>query len=137
MNTIKNIFICLCSALPSLGLLNEPDFESFGTALTVQTIPPPNVPRSFPTQSRYKRLEERVESFVGVSWSSSIQPETLAKAGFYYVGPGDRVKCGFCGGKLKEWRSKFSPVETHIRYCSDKGCIALLLPRLPKLPDTL
>uniref|UniRef100_A0A8C5Z9S3 RING-type E3 ubiquitin transferase n=1 Tax=Marmota marmota marmota TaxID=9994 RepID=A0A8C5Z9S3_MARMA len=33
-----------------------------------------------------------------------LSPLELARAGFYYVGPGDRVACFACGGKLKHRR---------------------------------
>lgn len=32
-----------------------------------------------------------------------VRPEDLARAGMFYIGPGDRVQCAFCKGKLEDW----------------------------------
>ena len=71
-----------------------------------------------PPPPKYKQLEERTKTFLGVGWSQelSAQPAKLAKAGFYYVGPADRVKCGYCGGKLKKWLPEDSPIEEHVKH---------------------
>ena len=66
----------------------------------------------------YLELEERKNSFLYINWPSHLtaQPHNLAKAGFYYIGPGDRVKCGFCGGKLKQWLREDNPIEEHVKH---------------------
>lgn len=46
-----------------------------------------------------RREQDRVDSFH--SWTLSIiTPAELAKAGFYYLGQGDRVACFSCGGQV-------------------------------------
>uniref|UniRef100_A0A8C0A828 Baculoviral IAP repeat containing 2 n=1 Tax=Bos mutus grunniens TaxID=30521 RepID=A0A8C0A828_BOSMU len=35
-----------------------------------------------------------------------LSPSELARAGFYYIGPGDRVACFACGGTLNNWEPK-------------------------------
>lgn len=71
-----------------------------------------------PPPPKFKNVEERLKSFRNVYWPSDInaQPENLTKAGFYFVGPNDRVKCGFCGGILKKWRIDDSPMEEHCKH---------------------
>lgn len=69
----------------------------------------------------YKDQSKRLESFQAVSWQQHLAatPDKLAKAGFYYIGPSDRVKCGYCGGKLKNWQPTDSAVEEHVKHFPD------------------
>ena len=71
-----------------------------------------------PPPPKFKNVEERLKSFRNVYWPSDInaQPENLTKAGFYFVGPNDRVKCGFCGGILKKWRIDDTPIDEHCKH---------------------
>uniref|UniRef100_A0A2K6EMY6 Baculoviral IAP repeat containing 3 n=1 Tax=Propithecus coquereli TaxID=379532 RepID=A0A2K6EMY6_PROCO len=45
-----------------------------------------------------------------------LSPTDLAKAGFYYIGPGDRVACFACGGKLSNWEPKDDAMSEHLRH---------------------
>lgn len=45
-----------------------------------------------------------------------LSPADLAKAGFYYIGPGDRVACFACGGKLSNWEPKDDAMSEHLRH---------------------
>ncbi|XP_058519962.1 baculoviral IAP repeat-containing protein 3 [Ochotona princeps] len=45
-----------------------------------------------------------------------LSPVDLAKAGFYYIGPGDRVACFACGGKLSNWEPKDDAMAEHLRH---------------------
>ncbi|KAL0630046.1 Baculoviral IAP repeat-containing protein 3 [Plecturocebus cupreus] len=45
-----------------------------------------------------------------------LSPTDLAKAGFYYLGPGDRVACFACGGKLSNWEPKDDAMSEHLRH---------------------
>ncbi len=63
----------------------------------------------------FKMHHVRLESFRG--WPSDNQmPEVLAKAGFYYFGIKDMVKCFFCNGGLKDWKASDNPYEDHVRW---------------------
>ena len=66
-------------------------------------------------EPRFKNLEERFKSFHGVPWKRNIaaQPEALAKAGLYYVGPGDKVRCAYCWYKFKHWTVDKQALDTH------------------------
>ncbi|XP_043851379.1 baculoviral IAP repeat-containing protein 2-like [Dromiciops gliroides] len=45
-----------------------------------------------------------------------MSPSDLAKAGFYYIGPGDTVACFACGGKLSNWEPKDDAMSEHRRH---------------------
>ncbi|XP_053308718.1 baculoviral IAP repeat-containing protein 7 [Spea bombifrons] len=40
----------------------------------------------------------------------------LARAGFYYLGPGDRVQCFCCGGVLRSWEPEDRPHAEHRKF---------------------
>jgi hypothetical protein len=60
--------------------------------------------------------ENRLATFSN-NWSAEIpvKPLALAQAGFYYIGPQDRVICAFCRGKVYNWVPGDSPVGEHTR----------------------
>ncbi|XP_049745417.1 baculoviral IAP repeat-containing protein 2 isoform X1 [Elephas maximus indicus] len=59
-----------------------------------------------------------------------LSPSDLARAGFYYVGPGDRVACFACGGKLSNWEPKDDAMSEHRRHFPN-------CPFLENSPETL
>jgi hypothetical protein len=61
--------------------------------------------------------ENRLATFSHENWSAEIpvKPLALAQAGFYYIGPQDRVICAFCRGKVYNWVPGDSPVGEHTR----------------------
>uniref|UniRef100_A0A8C5DC72 Baculoviral IAP repeat-containing protein 2-like n=1 Tax=Gouania willdenowi TaxID=441366 RepID=A0A8C5DC72_GOUWI len=62
-----------------------------------------------------RREQDRLESFH--TWTLSIiTPTELAKAGFYYLGQGDRVACFSCGGQLNNWEPGDRAVSEHQRH---------------------
>lgn len=60
---------------------------------------------------------DRLATFVG-HWSedSFVKPEALAKAGFYYIGPFDRVRCFECKGAVYNWVQGDDAVGEHLRF---------------------
>lgn len=64
----------------------------------------------------YTLYQTRVESFKEWPATLSQQPADLAKAGFYYFGIKDMVKCFFCNGGLKNWDHNDDPYEDHVRW---------------------
>ena len=74
-----------------------------------------------PAPQEYRSAEVRRQSFLGIDWPCHLDatPDKLTKAGFYYNGPPDRVKCAYCGGKLKNWQPRDSAIEEHINYFPD------------------
>ncbi|XP_049898871.1 E3 ubiquitin-protein ligase XIAP [Epinephelus moara] len=74
------------------------------------------------TRGSMGSLDERLGSFAGVQ--HPIDPERLARAGFYSEGTGDRVVCFRCGGGLKGWQPDEDPWEEHAKHYP--GCSFLL-----------
>ncbi|XP_071990298.1 baculoviral IAP repeat-containing protein 2 [Engystomops pustulosus] len=59
--------------------------------------------------------EARLGTFT--NWTLSfLTPSELAKAGFYYVGPGDKVACFACDGKLNNWEPNDRAMSEHRRH---------------------
>ncbi|KAM9357281.1 E3 ubiquitin-protein ligase XIAP [Symphorus nematophorus] len=78
-------------------------------------------------------FEERLGSFAGVQ--HPIDPERLARAGFYSTGTGDRVLCFRCGGGLKGWQPEEDPWEEHARHYP--GCSFLLAEKGPEFVNSI
>nr|A9ULZ2.2 RecName: Full=Baculoviral IAP repeat-containing protein 7-B; AltName: Full=E3 ubiquitin-protein ligase EIAP-B; AltName: Full=Embryonic/Egg IAP-B; Short=EIAP/XLX-B; AltName: Full=RING-type E3 ubiquitin transferase EIAP-B [Xenopus laevis] len=60
---------------------------------------------------------ERQRSFR--AWPRScpqLSPVELARSGFYYLGPGDRVQCFSCGGVLRSWEPGDRPDTEHRKF---------------------
>jgi len=58
-----------------------------------------------------RREQERLDSFH--TWTLSVvTPGELAKAGFYFLGQGDRVACFSCGGQVQ-----------YSVFCGDSGTL--------------
>lgn len=64
----------------------------------------------------YAQYQARLDSFK--EWPASLcqQPTDLAKAGFYYFGIKDMVKCFFCNGGLKNWDHDDDAIQDHVRW---------------------
>ena len=62
-----------------------------------------------------QREAVRLQSFVGY-WDNNqaaVTAQACAAAGFYYIGPGDRVRCAFCINVLKLWDKGDIPLDEH------------------------
>ena len=64
----------------------------------------------------FSTYEARLESFGDWSPNHAQKPSDLAKAGFYYYGIKDMVKCFFCNGGLKNWEKDDDPYQDHVRW---------------------
>jgi hypothetical protein len=64
----------------------------------------------------YAQYQARLDSFRDWPATLSQQPSELAKAGFYYFGIKDMVKCFFCNGGLKNWDYNDDPFTDHVRW---------------------
>ena len=63
-----------------------------------------------------KLESKRLESFTNWPTIAYVRPENLSKAGLYYLGIADRVKCAFCNGILRNWVPGDDPMEVHLKY---------------------
>jgi hypothetical protein len=64
----------------------------------------------------FNDYESRLKSFREWPPSSPKQPSDLAKAGFYYYGIKDMVKCFYCNGGLQNWNFNDDPCADHVRW---------------------
>jgi len=68
---------------------------------------------------KYKRFEDRLASFddyIANFPHARSSPLILAKAGFYYHGPADAVRCYCCDGGLKKFTANDDPFKEHEHY---------------------
>lgn len=76
----------------------------------------------------YQAEAERLRSFEFWHWPVKfISPIDLAKAGFYFKGYGDSVRCAFCGIVLCRWERGDVPLAEHAKH--NPKCIFLLDPK--------
>ncbi|XP_028316309.1 E3 ubiquitin-protein ligase XIAP [Gouania willdenowi] len=61
----------------------------------------------------FSRLSDRLYSFNGSRLAQEVPPAKLARAGFYYTGDADRVRCFSCRTIVENWCAGDSPVERH------------------------
>lgn len=64
----------------------------------------------------YLFYENRLQTFL--NWPRQISPDkfALAKAGLFYTGEGDIVKCFACGVRLHQWLAKDTALEEHRKW---------------------
>lgn len=69
----------------------------------------------------------RIETFKRNNWPHKfIDKSTLAKNGFFYVGPFDRVQCVFCKLILLDWKENDTPEVEHNKF---SPCCPIFLDR--------
>lgn len=69
-----------------------------------------------PVHLQYVSENARLLSFKDWPRSMRQKPEDLAEAGFFYTGQGDKTKCFYCDGGLKDWENDDVPWEQHARW---------------------
>lgn len=57
--------------------------------------------------------QNRAETFTANWPHAYISPHILAKIGFYYIGPHDKVKCYFCKTEICSWEMGENEIKTH------------------------
>uniref|UniRef100_A0A3B4A3B5 RING-type E3 ubiquitin transferase n=1 Tax=Periophthalmus magnuspinnatus TaxID=409849 RepID=A0A3B4A3B5_9GOBI len=70
-------------------------------------------------QAVYPEMDEedtRLTTFHNWPTEASVQPDVLARAGFFYTGHGDNVKCFFCDGGLRNWEPGDDPWQEHAKW---------------------
>ncbi|KAJ8016076.1 hypothetical protein DPEC_G00003400 [Dallia pectoralis] len=60
--------------------------------------------------------ESRLTTFHNWPTGAAVQPDVLARAGFFYTGYGDNVKCFFCDGGLRNWEPGDDPWQEHAKW---------------------
>ncbi|CAL1538191.1 unnamed protein product [Lymnaea stagnalis] len=92
---------------PRFGIETKPDARDF-----------------LPKRKEYSSFEERKRTFEG--WPVVfLTAERLAAAGFWYLGEGDRVRCFFCGGGVRNWLPEDDPMSEHRRIFPTCGFVSM------------
>ena len=61
----------------------------------------------------WSHISIRVNSFRDREVAQQVSAEKLARAGFYFTGPADRVQCFSCRKTVENWCRGDQPVERH------------------------
>ncbi|KAL0830583.1 hypothetical protein ABMA28_002732 [Loxostege sticticalis] len=69
-----------------------------------------------PVHPQYASEAARLRTFNDWPRCMRQKPEDLAEAGFFYTGQGDKTKCFYCDGGLKDWENDDVPWEQHARW---------------------
>ncbi|XP_077464317.1 baculoviral IAP repeat-containing protein 7 [Stigmatopora argus] len=70
-------------------------------------------------QAVYPEMEgedSRLNTFHNWPTDASVQPDVLARAGFFYTGHSDNVKCYYCDGGLRNWEPGDDPWQEHAKW---------------------
>lgn len=67
-------------------------------------------------EPQMRREGERIRTFQNWPADAPVTSGDLAKAGFFFLGPGDKVQCFCCGGILRCWVHGDSPAAEHKRH---------------------
>ncbi|XP_019724066.1 baculoviral IAP repeat-containing protein 7 [Hippocampus comes] len=70
-------------------------------------------------QAVYPEMEaedSRLTTFHNWPTEATVQPDVLARAGFFYTGHGDNVKCFYCDGGLRNWEPGDDPWQEHAKW---------------------
>ncbi|XP_046557212.1 baculoviral IAP repeat-containing protein 2-like [Haliotis rubra] len=97
--------------------------EALNTLSNIQNKAPSEVPSPFevpspPIVPDFTREVHRLATFSKWPEESTVSPEDLARAGFYHEPQDtkpDRVKCGYCRGKVYGWQAGDDPWMEHAR----------------------
>ncbi|XP_013402166.1 uncharacterized protein LOC106167829, partial [Lingula anatina] len=106
---------------PEVATLQFTPLESplFPANINGNTSVPSNAShRTSNVPSRMRNESDRLTTFVNWPSGAGVLPRDLARAGFFYVGMGDRVQCAFCEGVLRNWEPGDQPMQEHRRYLS-------------------
>ncbi|CAN8191350.1 unnamed protein product [Coccothraustes coccothraustes] len=74
---------------------------------------------ALPNEPEYPEMvteEMRLSSFENWPQNSSMHPEQLARAGFFYTGRGDVVRCFYCDGGVRSWSFGDDPWREHAKW---------------------
>jgi len=82
----------------------------------VSAQPAPAVDPENPDFGLLRHEAARLATFTNFPTNSPVTPSALAKAGFFYKGPRDRVQCAFCRQHLRNWVPGDDPMSEHRRH---------------------
>lgn len=122
-----------CGNIPIESTLSR-EFQNRGSSeLDSVIINPRNSVRGSVSQlSRHPRVDyqqnesARLESFANWPKPYIVTPESLARAGFFYIHQSDKVQCAFCDGIVSHWEAGDDPEEEHERHYPNCSFIQML-----------
>ncbi|KFP55310.1 Baculoviral IAP repeat-containing protein 7-B [Cariama cristata] len=85
---------------------------------------------ALPNEPEYPEMvteEMRLSTFQNWPQYTDMRPEQLARAGFFYTGQGDVVRCFYCDGGVRNWSFGDDPWREHAKWYP--GCEFLLRSR--------
>ncbi|KFV89347.1 Baculoviral IAP repeat-containing protein 7-B [Fulmarus glacialis] len=85
---------------------------------------------ALPNEPEYPEMvteEVRLSTFRNWPQYTDMHPEQLARAGFFYTGQGDVVRCFYCDGGVRNWSFGDDPWREHAKWYP--GCEFLLRSR--------
>ncbi|NXO56196.1 BIR7B protein, partial [Aramus guarauna] len=85
---------------------------------------------ALPGEPEYPEMvteEMRLTTFQNWPQHTDVHPEQLARAGFFYTGQGDVVRCFYCDGGVRNWSFGHDPWREHAKWYP--GCEFLLQSR--------
>ncbi|NXU32195.1 BIR7B protein, partial [Thalassarche chlororhynchos] len=85
---------------------------------------------ALPNEPEYPEMvteEVRLSTFQNWPQYTDMHPEQLARAGFFYTGQGDVVRCFYCDGGVRNWSFGDDPWREHAKWYP--GCEFLLRSR--------
>ncbi|NXE88735.1 BIR7B protein, partial [Menura novaehollandiae] len=74
---------------------------------------------ALPNDPEYPEMvteEMRLSTFENWPQNSDMHPEQLARAGFFYTGQGDVVRCFYCDGGVRSWSFGDDPWREHAKW---------------------
>ncbi|NWY39020.1 BIR7B protein, partial [Sylvia atricapilla] len=74
---------------------------------------------ALPNEPEYPEMvaeEMRLSTFENWPQNSIMHPEQLARAGFFYTGRGDVVRCFYCDGGVRSWSFGDDPWREHAKW---------------------
>ncbi|NWW37462.1 BIR7B protein, partial [Panurus biarmicus] len=74
---------------------------------------------ALPDEPEYPEMvteEMRLATFENWPQNSNMHPEQLARAGFFYTGQGDVVRCFYCDGGVRSWSFGDDPWSEHAKW---------------------
>lgn len=113
------MFVLYQCLKPFLLFLQEKLFLSSGNVpkVTTSTSTATRHPTTL-TDPRTSLADEsvRLQTFINWPIPEIVTPESLARAGFYFLHQSDKTKCAFCDGVVGSWEVGDDPDREHRRH---------------------
>lgn len=124
---VKHGSLMLEAFAPTIPTYNVEDLAIGQPALPIgesyEQYQKPSVPG--PKFQNYAMESARKASFRGWPTQRTLRPDDLCKAGFFYLGEGDKCRCFYCGNTLLKWDPEDDPLLEHAKWFPDCAWLKL------------